>query len=76
MTDYSELVERLRDIETDFPATCAMAADAIEAQRERIERLENVLSELADLVDDVRTGDYKPDSYTTQPARAALMEKP
>jgi hypothetical protein len=30
------------------------------------------LEELADLMDDVRTDDYKPDSFTTQPARIAL----
>jgi hypothetical protein len=37
------------------------------------------LSELADLMDAVRSGDYKPDSFTTQPARlalAALQAKP
>ena len=31
-----------------------------------------VLMELADLMDDVVSGDYKPDSFTTQPARALL----
>lgn len=32
------------------------------------------LSELADLMEDVRTGEYKPDSFTTQPARAAIAK--
>jgi hypothetical protein len=32
------------------------------------------LSELADLVDGILVGDYKPDSFTLQPARAALAK--
>ena len=40
----------------------------------KLERAVDVLSELADLMDDVRTGDYKPDSFTTQPAREALKD--
>lgn len=36
------------------------------------ERLRALLVELADLMDDVCEGHYKPDSFTTQPARAAL----
>ena len=37
-----------------------------------IERLRDALSELADLMDDVVAGTYMADSFTTQPARAAL----
>lgn len=33
-----------------------------------------VLEELADLMDDVRSGNYAPDSFTTQPARELLTE--
>lgn len=32
------------------------------------------LEELADLVDDIVWGNYKPDSFTTQPARAAIAK--
>ena len=34
--------------------------------------LYEALKELADLMDDIRSGNYTPDSFTTQPARAAL----
>lgn len=34
--------------------------------------LVRALKELADLVDEIREGAYTPDSFTTQPARAAL----
>lgn len=34
--------------------------------------LVDTLSELADLMDEVIQGDYKPDSFTCQPARIAL----
>jgi hypothetical protein len=37
-----------------------------------IARLREALSELADLMDDVVGGNYKPDSFTTQPARLLL----
>lgn len=32
------------------------------------------LTELADLVDAIREGEYRPDSFTTQPARAAIAK--
>jgi len=34
---------------------------------------EQALRELADLMEAVRTGDYVPDGFTTQPARLALL---
>lgn len=37
-------------------------------------KLYSALKELADLMDDIRTGEYRPDSFTTQPARMALLE--
>jgi hypothetical protein len=36
--------------------------------------LREALAELADLMDDVVAGNYFPDSFTTQPARAALSK--
>lgn len=32
------------------------------------------LEELVMLVDDIRTGDYKPDSFTTQPGKVAIQK--
>ena len=34
----------------------------------------DALRELADLVDDMRSGNYSPDSFTTQPARLAIAK--
>lgn len=42
--------------------------------RER--KIEECLREAIDLVEDIRAGGYKPDSFTTQPWRAALRESP
>ena len=39
---------------------------------QRVFELRDCLAEAVDLVDDIREGDYKPDSFTTQPWRAAL----
>jgi hypothetical protein len=48
--------------------------ELVDAKNARIEALKVALRELADLMDDVVSGDYKPDSFTTQPARAALAK--
>lgn len=37
-----------------------------------VEELVEALEELVDLMDDIRQGEYTPDSFTTQPARVAL----
>ena len=39
---------------------------------EQAQQIEEALSELMDLMDGVREGDYKPDSFTNQPAEEAL----
>ena len=49
-----------------------MSNDHIFSQAVEIERLRKALEELADLMDDVRSGNYKPDSFTTQTARELL----
>ena len=41
----------------------------------KITELTSCLSEAVDLMEDVITGDYKPDSFTTQPWRAALKQE-
>jgi len=46
----------------------------IERLQAEVARLREALEELADLMDDVVAGTYKPDSFTTQPARAALSD--
>lgn len=39
-----------------------------------LKNVRDALIELMDLMDGVREGDYKPDSFTNQPARQALSE--
>ena len=46
----------------------------IEAMEDHCRELESTLLELADLMDDTREGNYKPDSFTTQPARTILAK--
>lgn len=46
--------------------------NTIAAQAAVIERLREALDELVDLVQDIRAEEYKPDSFTCQPALAAL----
>ena len=47
-------------------------AEEIKHLRDENERLQEVLSELVDLMQGVIEGDYKPDSFTLQPARQLL----
>ena len=53
---------------------------ALRMQRARLmeenERLRQALEELVLLVEDIRQGEYVPDSFTTQPARIALAARP
>lgn len=49
-------------------------ADANEALIAAAPELLEALSELADLVDAILSGEYEPDSFTTQPARAAIAK--
>lgn len=76
----SNIAERLREVfrrrryghgddyDPDF--------DLFDVAADEIERLRAALGELADLMEDTVAGRYKPDSFTTQPARAALEHKP
>jgi len=43
--------------------------------QKRIKELEECLQEAITLMEDVRTGDYKPDTLTTQPWKQALEGK-
>jgi hypothetical protein len=67
MSDLLEEADQYRH--PDFDSDCEKLVVRL---ADRIEALEAALGELADLMDDVREGTYKPDSFTTQPARAAL----
>lgn len=49
-----------------------VANDTVKRQNGQIKALADALRELRDLMEDVRLGNYKPDSFTTQPADAAL----
>ena len=49
------------------------AIDTLEARAPEVEALADALSELADLMDDIVAGEYTPDTFTTQPAHAALV---
>jgi len=40
---------------------------------EIVNELVATLEELADVVDSIRTNEYTPDSFTTQPARFAIL---
>lgn len=48
------------------------ALTQLSEQAARVKVLEENLQEAVDLMEDVRTGEYKPDSFTTQPWREAL----
>jgi len=48
------------------------AADALDHKDKQIMELREALDELATLMDDIIAGNYKPDSFTCQPARKAL----
>ena len=78
----NDIVERLRYwgadhygwllIDEGAAEVCMQAADEIQQLRTQVAALREALSELADLMDAVCEGEYKPDSFTTQPARKAL----
>jgi len=63
--DFNEDQEQVVDFvyEEADARLIAAAPDLLEA-----------LSELADLVDEILSGEYEPDSFTTQPARAAIAK--
>lgn len=47
-------------------------ADALDPHRAAVTELIEAAKELRDLMEDVRTGEYKPDSFTVQSIDAAL----
>lgn len=54
--------------------TCEEQALELEHLRSINAELLAALQELADLMDGIIDGSYRPDSFTTQPARAAIAK--
>lgn len=70
-------LQRIAELEQELhyaKQAARVEADMYDQARAAMKQLREALSELADLMDDVRTGDYRPDSFTTQPARIALEQ--
>jgi hypothetical protein len=57
------------DCPEGYPAACPLPD-----LQEAADKLASALAELMDLMDEVREGDYKPDSLTNQPGRIALAD--
>ena len=73
MTNIDDIIA---DLKTDDPMTGVLEViETLENAQKRIEELISCLSEAVDLTEDVIAGDYKPDSFTTQPWRAALKQE-
>lgn len=72
-----ELGELLDDCNVQVTMT-GWKAELIKTEKElkrvkaKADELADALSELIDLMEGVREGDYRPDSFTCQPARIAL----
>ena len=83
IADLKEQIKQLR-IEADFNFEQYQDAGRLmfelqavtEQQAEAIRLKDAALAELKDLMEDVYTGNYHPDSFTTQPARIALSIQP
>lgn len=63
-------------IRTDNSKVIAELQAKNDALVARVGMLENLLSEATDLFEGILIGEYKPDSFTTQPYRIALVETP
>ena len=68
-----EEIQRLKDF-VDGESKDFREADLVFALI-HIKELEECLQEAVILMEDVRTGDYEPDTFTTQPWRQALEGK-
>ena len=64
--------ECITDLEEQLKTAELAYKDLWANSLERIAELKSTLQELTDLMEDTITGEYTPDSFTTQPARAAL----
>ena len=74
--DYSNytLVEMLRSYAEGTEEGTLGGNQRLDAA-DHIEELTSCLREAVDLMEDVMTGAYKPDSFTTQPWRTALTQE-
>ena len=69
MSDYKQLLEEL-------PCPCCGLKKTELARLKELNReMVEVLQELVNIVDDSMTGEYKIDSFTTQPARELLSDE-
>jgi hypothetical protein len=80
--EYAKTFEKPSDVRRGFRAGASHERSRPRKAEERAEKAEqerdafrDVLEELADLMDAVYRGEYKPDSFTTQPARRALSPR-
>lgn len=71
-SQYNQISSVLDNTERDKEAL----EETIAQQAEAIRLKDAALAELKDLMEDVYTGNYHPDSFTTQPARIALAIQP
>ena len=71
-----ELNRKLCDKANQLTIMDARAGETIAQQAEAIRLKDAALDELKDLMEDVYTGNYHPDAFTTQPARIALSIQP
>lgn len=74
MSDREYTAEENRIFGELGPVTVPKLMAEARRARESEARLLEALKELVDLVDDIRAGDYVPDTFTTQPGRAATAE--
>jgi hypothetical protein len=65
-------IERWRGERETFRKGWNEEVDRRQKAEAELARITDILAELADLMDATVRGDYKPDSFTTQPARLAL----
>jgi hypothetical protein len=72
MREAADEIERLEGISENLCVGWENAEEKRRLAEEENEQLRAALSELTDLMQGVIDGDYRPDSFTLQPARAAL----
>jgi len=64
--------KEIGEIKEELEATYEAYEVVVDFMEQEIGEILDILSELVDLMEDVRTGDYVPDSFTTQPSKSIL----
>lgn len=70
-----KVAELEAELKESYNGIEAYKSDVNQRLNKKVAELEGCLKEAVDLMEDVITGDYRPDSFTTQPWRTALLEK-